>query len=283
MFPFRSLYEQALESRRGAEKSSSSDKVVTLRKGTINDIRNKIFEKKQNDFKPVQSKAPKKHIITDKNKVKNAKEEPLLKMEKKDEMKKVDPIESLIANVKEINETLISVEVKNDKEPTQRIQTDEKKDDEAPKKTKRQSFINDFAALEKTYRMLGIYKEPVLSDEETKSEKKRHASEGKTKKKNKTKSKAENKKTTVDQKSTLKKDEDEPAISIPKFDAGQNIAKRNFFQEMINEKKVGANPEPVLSGPKMRRKTNLVANFEEKTRETAKRDSLIKEDIKVQV
>ena len=203
--------------------------------------------------------------------------------EQREENKKVDPIESLIANVKEINETLISVDVKKESEPSEKAGKQDTKENDAPKNTKRKSFINDFAALEKTYKMLGIHKEPVLSDEETKPEKKRHASEGKAKKKTKAKAKAEPKKAQATDKSTTKQEKDEPTIVIPKLDSGSNIAKRNMFQELINEKKSTAVPDPVLNKPKMRRKTNLVANFEEKTRETTKRDSLVKEDIKVNI
>merc|ERR1711973_716506 len=58
----KSMYEQALQ--KGAGKSNSSDKVVTLRKGTISDIRNK-FAKRNDDKTPNPKKVPKKHIIKD--------------------------------------------------------------------------------------------------------------------------------------------------------------------------------------------------------------------------
>ena len=62
----------------------------------------------------------------------------------------------------------------------------EEKDEKA---NKRQSFISDFAALEKTYKILGlsIPTEQAARSEEPKQVKKRHNSEGKVKNKDKNK------------------------------------------------------------------------------------------------
>ena len=153
-------------------------------------------------------------------------------------------------------------------------------------KPKRHSFINDFAALEKTYRMLGIQRESTCleEDEEEKPAKKRHASEGKAKKKTKAKAKFVEAPPPVQQKKKEDKVKQVEAIAKPKLDAmdkGMNEQKRNFFQDIINEKKGLVQKEVALSGPKMRKKTNLVSNFEEKTKETNKRSSLVRDDVKV--
>merc|ERR1712032_176359 len=66
----------------------------------------------------------------------------------------------------------------------------EPKVEEGP--NKRQSFISDFAALEKTYKILGISKgpDPSVAEESKKvATKKRHNSEGKIKNKDKVKAK----------------------------------------------------------------------------------------------
>ena len=266
----KSMYEQALMTMRSAQKSVRSDKVVTLRKGTISDIRNKIFEKKVTEQKPVLKKlVPKKHIITDNNKT--CKESVTVTDQEA-------PANITVKQDTNKTESKVTEEkVKSDnnvKDEPDRKEEQERKDE--VKKIKRQSFINDFAALEKTYRMLGIHKEPVF-EEEIKPDKKRHASEGKAKKKSKSKS-------TTD----MKRKEEEVSVKVEVskikldiLDKGQSEAKRNFFQELINEKKGLVPKETVLNGPKLRTKTTLVSAFEEKTRETTKRNSLIKEDVKV--
>ena len=288
----RSIYEQALASRKATEKPNPAEKVVTLRKGTISDIRNKIFEKKVAG-EPVQKPkkaASKKHIIDDKKekastveKVEHSKGQKnpaaaITEAPPNKDASKDDPIEKLRANVKEINENLVA-------QPEQERAT-AAKPAEPVKKAKRQSFISDFAALEKTYRMLGIHKEPELSDEgagSPKPVKKRHASEGKAKKKVKSKSKTDVNKAlnpaVVGGSSDPAKDDDINLPDLSAIDKGTSEAKRNYFQEMINEKKAGTQQE--LSGPKMRRKTNLISSFEEKTKEINKRNSLVKEDIRV--
>ena len=274
----RSIYEQAL-SKKGVEKSGSGDKVVTLRKGTINDIRNKIFERKAAESEQTFKKAvPKKHIIADKEAKEDHKENKVSK--KEFEVVQVpekvpDAVDILVANVREINETLVTPAVKTESQKT---------DNEPAKKVKRQSFINDFAALEKTYRMLGIYKDPVITDDEIIPEKKRHASEGREKKKTKTKTKMYQ--ITKDSKAEGTQDIKPSVESVkPKLanlDTGISVEKRNFFQEMINEKKGIVNKEVALNGPKLRKKTDLVSTFEERrSMESAKRHSLVKEEVKV--
>lgn len=261
----KSMYEQALNSMRNAQKSLSSDKVVTLRKGTISDIRNKIFEKKAAEQKPISKKiVPKKHIITDNDKT--VKENELVNDEEvaMKEITKLEKNKADATNVEEQNKPEV-------------IAVDESTQKDDGKNNKRQSFINDFAALEKTYRMLGIHKESVKLDEEIKPEKKRHASEGKAKKKSKSKSTSDMKKNEED----LAVKVEVNKIKIDALDKGQSEAKRNFFQDLINEKKGLVSKDVVLNGPKLRKKTDLVSAFEQKTRESTKRNSLIKEDVKV--
>ena len=67
--------------------------------------------------------------------------------------------------------------------------SNEANDGKDEKANKRQSFISDFAALEKTYKILGlsIPSEQAARQEEPKQVKKRHNSEGKVKNKDKNK------------------------------------------------------------------------------------------------
>lgn len=219
--------------------------------------------------KPTVKKiTPKKHIIPDKDKKKE------MKSDQKEG--KENTIENTSDKIMKIPTPKTDI---TESKPVENVQEKKEESSDQSKRTKRHSFINDFAALEKTYRMLGIQKDNFQMEEEEKPMKKKNASEGKAKKKNKTKSKVSE---TVAP--TQKKEEnilpDEPIK--PKLDAidkEMNELKRNYFQEMINEKK--GIVQPSLNGPKLRKKTNLVSNFEEKTRETNKRSSLIREDVKV--
>ena len=106
-------------------------------------------------------------------------------------------------------------------------------------------------------------------------QKKRHGSEGKQKK---SKKKASKKDTSV----SVKQEEEKikPQISI--VDRIENEAKKNFFQEMINQKKGLVKEEPVLLRAQKRKKTSIATAFEEKTtNEDSKRNSIVKEELKV--
>merc|ERR1712200_1855 len=113
----------------------------------------------------------------------------------------------------------------------------EQDDMQGVKKPKRQSVINDFTALEKTCQILGLSRTPVYipEEEENPIKKKRHSSEGK-KQKNKTKNKKKELQND-DEKSKTKKEviAMQPALGI--VEKKENEAKRNFFQDIINQKK----------------------------------------------
>ena len=71
-----------------------------------------------------------------------------------------------------------------------------------------------------------------------------------------------------------------PQISI--VDRIQNENKKNFFQEMINQKKGLVKEEPVLLRAQKRKKTSIASAFEEKTtNEESKRNSIAKDELKV--
>ena len=117
-----------------------------------------------------------------------------------------------------------------------------------PKLPKRQSFISDFAALDKTYKILGLSKDPPKREEAKAPVKKRHNSEGKVKNKDKTKAK-DNRKSAVLSDIEPLDIKESPLLNEVKIDAldrGRAIAKRSFFQDLINEKKGIVKKEPEL-------------------------------------
>merc|ERR1712198_822388 len=121
---------------------------------------------------------------------------------------------------------------------------------------KRQSFISDFAALEKTYKILGLSKDPPKEEDTKAPVKKRHNSEGKTK----------NRKSTVlSDAEPLNTKEDSPPkeVKIDALDKGRAIAKRSFFQDLINEKKGVVKKDSELLGPQLRKKGSLTNAFEQ--------------------
>merc|ERR1712098_238360 len=91
------------------------------------------------------------------------------------------------AKVTETKDKKLSNIVSDKPEPPKKIE-DSKQTEMDGKNSKRQSFISDFAALEKTYKILGmnVSKEPNKI-EETTTTKKRHNSEGKVKNRDKAK------------------------------------------------------------------------------------------------
>merc|ERR1712013_899256 len=78
--------------------------------------------------------------------------------------------------------------------------------------------------------------------------------------------------------STTKKE-----VKIDALDKGKASAKRNFFQDLINEKKGIVKKEPELLKPQLRKRGSLVSAFEQTPAEDkdAKRKSMIKEDVRV--
>lgn len=264
----KSLYEQALATKQQAAKPTGSDKkVVTLRKGTINDIRNKIFERKVNKD-------------NDEKSVKN-------KIKQKPESEKVGEVENQLDQEKVQPQTAAAPELKTEPEiplSKEELLASKVKDQETevspPKVSKRQSFITDFAALEKTYRILGLSREPVIVEDHHPVVKKRHSSEGKIKNKNKVTKGEEANVPTAQKAEKIEKQK----VKIEILEKGISEAKKNFFQELINDKKGISEKEPSLNGPKLRKKTTIASAFEEKNKdgsETMKRNSSIREDVRV--
>merc|ERR1711874_566046 len=230
---------------------------------------------------------PKKLIIPDKNekitnKVTNTKEE------EKSSVKKSEVLESN-TNKKQTKDVEIKDSSKNDPTKKENIQIKPEKESEQEenaqdsKKQKRQSFISDFAALEKTYKILGLSKEAPKSEEINVPVKKRHNSEGKVK--NKDKAKANRKSAVLSDAEPLEVKESTPKIEvkIDALDKGKAIAKRSFFQDLINEKKGLVKKEPELLRPQIRKKSKLVSAFEQNPPEEkdVKRKSITYDDVRV--
>ena len=265
------------------QKSITGERIITLRKGTISEIRNKIFDNQPVE-EPIQRKSrpvPRK-IIVDKDKkaseisntesdlkVKDTLDEEKQNKTKKhdDDIKHLDKSKMQQNKVKEAD----SENGKLEKEVEQ-------------KGSKRQSFISDFAALEKTYKILGMSgpkEQAVTVDEEPKVVKKRHNSEGRVKNKDKAKRKsAVINSTEKKQEEPVKKDP-EPII-LPDLNLNKASNKKNFFQSLINDKKGLVKKEPELIGPQVRKRTSLTTSFaSNKEDEDSKRKSLLRDDIKV--
>merc|ERR1712126_264937 len=63
--PAAAMFEKALEAKRSMQKSIKGERVITLRKGTISEIRSKIFDNQPEEVNiPTRSK-PKKLILDD--------------------------------------------------------------------------------------------------------------------------------------------------------------------------------------------------------------------------
>merc|ERR1712106_1290960 len=194
-----------------------------------------------------------------------------------------------VADIKQDKDIEIKAHLMKDLPKKEHLQLRPEKDkpqnenSEDPKIQKRQSFISDFAALEKTYKILGLSKDPPKSDEIKAPVKKRHNSEGKVK--NKDKAKANRKSAVFSDAEPLEVKESPPPIDvkIDALDKGQAITKRSFFQDLINEKKGFVKKEPQLLGPQIRKKGSLVNAFEQNPDEETdmKRKSATKEDMRV--
>ncbi len=244
---------------------TNKEKVVTLHRGAISDIRSKLFERKSVEKVPIKPKAKKKAA-------------PPVPSQPADDTKDIlveeittPPIES---TTKEDNNKPNTSQPTDTVPPTkiENITINEEKKEEKPK-TKRSSVISDFSALEKTCRLLGLTKESSYIPEDIEIiEKKRHSSEGKKKK---------NKKKALAKAEVIPKEEEKSKPKIDVVDKGLNEQKRNFFQELINQKKGLVKDEPTPLRSQKKRKTDLVAAFEEKASGEKKRNSMIKDDVKV--
>jgi len=290
--PAAAMFEKALDAKRSVQKTVRGERVITLRKGTISEIRSKIFDSapKEEPVSKQLKQGPKKHIIPDK------KEDVTNKVAK--------PTEAEKSNVKqnEVLEPEANHKQNNDIENKERSSTDsskkenlikisekenqdENQDEPIPdsKKQKRQSFISDFAALEKTYKILGLSKDPPKSDEIKPAVKKRHNSEGKVKNKDKVKVNRKSAVFSDEEPTEVKESTPKIEVKIDALDKGKASAKRNFFQDLINEKKGIVKKEPELLKPQLRKRGSLVSAFEQNPAEDkdAKRKSMIKEDVRV--
>ena len=271
------MYEQALQKKQ--TKTNGKERIVNLRKGAINDIRSRLFDRKNEADEtpkiPVKPKTKKK--VAPSVPARNATD----KLEQVEDMTK-DNADVDLEKTKNEEKTNVARKISNTKQTsensnkTEMTQSSETTNKEDASKPKRQSVITDFAALEKTYRILGIHKEPAYVPEDTDATlKKRNVkSEGKQKK---------SKKKSVKKESAVSVKQEEismPQISI--VDRIQNENKKNFFQEMINQKKGLVKEEPVLLRAQKRKKTSIASAFEEKTtNEESKRNSIAKDELKV--
>merc|ERR1711923_534074 len=74
--PAAAMFEKALEAKRSMQKSIKGERVITLRKGTISEIRSKIFDNQPEEVNiPTRSK-PKKLILDDNKGIKENKTVP---------------------------------------------------------------------------------------------------------------------------------------------------------------------------------------------------------------
>ena len=180
--PAAAMFEKALEAKRSMQRSIKGERVITLRKGTISEIRSKIFDNTPSE-EPVVKKAPKKMIIPDKS----DKTPP----EKPPNNDKVEKANKVVVNDPKKEEVSKNTELDRKDSKDNDKPSNEANDGKDEKANKRQSFISDFAALEKTYKILGlsIPAEQTAKIEEPKQVKKRHNSEGKVKNKDKNKAK----------------------------------------------------------------------------------------------
>ena len=282
--PAAAMFQKALEAKNSMQKSISGERIVTLRKGTISELRSKIFDSQPQE-EPIirRSKPVPKKIILDNSK---KSEEKSPKKEKEEERKHEEEpaaqpdIQREKASTKD-EEVKKKHEIQKKEEMKEEI---EKPEDN--KGSKRQSFISDFAALEKTYKILGMSvpkdQQPIV--EESGVVKKRHNSEGRVKNKDKAKRKSaivnppENKPPEPNKQDDI----NESALSaLDKLDKGRAANKKNFFQTLINEKKGLVKKEPELMGPKLRKHTSMTQTFESNNDDELKRRSIMKEDIKV--
>ena len=202
--PAAAMFEKALEAKRSMQRSIKGERVITLRKGTISEIRSKIFDNTPAE-EPLVKKAPKKMIIPDKSD-----KSPAEKPANHDRVEKANSVVVLNDTKKEEVSKATELDRKdsrdNDKPSNE---GNDGKDEKA--NNKRQSFISDFAALEKTYKILGLSvpAEQTARNEEPKQVKKRHNSEGKVKNKDKNKAKRK----SVVQPAELKKQSEDPVSS----------------------------------------------------------------------
>jgi len=285
MKPAAAMFERALDAKRSVQKSVRGERVITLRKGTISEIRNKIFYN-QAPEEPVQKlkQGPKKLIIPDKKDEKTKKEVTPNEVDKPD-IKKHEAVVDKRSSDHEMDTTPLkkTKEVKK-KESGQMRSEDDKPVDEnmqEAKIPKRQSFISDFAALEKTYKILGLSKDPPKSEATAVSVKKRHNSEGKVKNKDKVKAKRKSAILSDVETNDTKEFPVQTEVKIDAMDKGRAIAKRSFFQDMINEKKGIVKKEQELIGPQMRKRGSLINAFEQTPDQDKKRQSITKEEVKV--
>ena len=285
MKPAAAMFQRALDAKGSAQKAlgGGEKRVSTLKKGTISEIRSKIFDQKSLDKSrsDEQIKPPPKKLI-----IPSSKEGEGKKANTPSPRPQTDKGCHAVAVTDDHNKpdknprkdaTCVDSEKMEQNKPT------EPKIDEGP--NKRQSFISDFAALEKTYKILGISKGPDQSGAEENKKataKKRHNSEGKIKNKDKVKAKRKSM-VSSEVESNDPKEEPPNEPKVDKILKIQNEAKKNFFQEQINRNKGLVKDEKELLGPRVRKKGSLVNAFEQNLTESdkMKRQSQINDEVKV--
>jgi len=268
--PAAAMFQRALDAKGSKNDTAAEKRVAALKKGTISEIRSKIFEQKA-DTRKTENKTkpgPKKLIITPANK-----EETIQSIIPEDKpVKTVSKEETVVTHSEtEYNDKQLEGKEKTNISQDEENNCDKKVEENA---NKRQSFISDFAALEKTYKILGLSKiSQDINEEETGKVpvKKRHNSEGKIKNKDKAKA---NKKPEIES--------DKPKeAKVDLVLKVQNQASRNYFQEKINETK-GLNKDgQQLLGPRLRKKGSVANVFEQNSTDKAKRESQTIEEIRV--
>merc|ERR1712179_98279 len=267
--PAAAMFQRALDAKDSKNSGTGEKRVATLKEGTISEIRSKIFDQKadrkntRNQTKP----APKKLIIPS-----STQDEPIEPTTPEDKSVKKVCKEEPVVRQSDIQNKSKSLEVEETPNIEQEDVKCEKKAEDSP--NKRQSFISDFAALEKTYKILGLNRESQdIKEEDTEKvpTKKRHNSEGKIKNKDKVK---------VNRKSEIEPNEPKEA-KVDLILKVQNQANRSFFQEKINISKGIKKEDPEMLGPRMRKKGSLANAFEQSNTDKTKRDSQTAEEIRV--
>ena len=158
MKPAAAMFQRALDAKGSAQKAlgGGEKRVSTLKKGTISEIRSKIFDQKSLDKSrsDEQIKPPPKKLIIPSSKEGEGKKantpSPRPQTDKGCHAVAVTDDHNKADKNPRKDATCVDSEKMEQNKPT------EPKIDEGP--NKRQSFISDFAALEKTYKILGISK-----------------------------------------------------------------------------------------------------------------------------
>lgn len=295
--PAQERFEACRNLRMRVSKPVTSERIV-VNAGAISELRGKLFQNKKSNEIEFQKKTrpPSRKLIVPPNKIEDSK--PTEHTEKK--LYSCNPTtEQMLSNDtnederKQEKDTADAKKSDNDiknvlKEETGQLETirtttsrrGSKNEEhrgskvslnkEGSKSVKRQSFISDFASLEKTYKLLGISRDKNPPPDNP--PKIRHKSAEKVKTKDKAKKhkslNIEQELATTVNKELPKLEEkipiNKPVINI--LEKGQSANLRNFFQGVISEKK---NKTPVeLMGPQKIKRSSFQNIFEKQTSTT---------------